>query len=140
MRICIDSSVWIPGLQTNASDSAHLLDAIGPSLPVIIPRLIAREVSRNLTTTEQIRRFYRLFAGHEFAFIVDEPVPGYLVDKYVSLGLSAKADAFIGAFAEWMHVTHLVSANRHFLRALSTDAFHVLTPSEFLDQYSSGSP
>jgi hypothetical protein len=62
-----------------------------------------------------------------------------LVDKYVTLGLPEKADAFIGAFAEWMAVNYLISDNRHFLRELQTDAFTILPPAEFIDLFEVGS-
>jgi hypothetical protein len=51
-------------------------------------------VTRNLATPEQVSRFYRLFQGRDFAFIVDEPVPRELVSQYVTMGLPEKADAF----------------------------------------------
>jgi hypothetical protein len=60
---------------------------------------VGQEVTRNLATAEQVRGFYRLFHDRDFAFIVDEPVPPHLVNRYVQLGLPEKADAFIGAFA-----------------------------------------
>lgn len=41
----------------------------------------------------------------------------------------------IGAFAEWQGVEYLISDNRHFLEELSTDAFEVLGPDEFLRRY-----
>ena len=126
MRICIDSSVFIPGLQERDPASTHLLELVGPELILIVPRLIAQEVTRNLKTPEQVRRFYHLFQAYDFAFIVDEPVPRNLVDKYTELGLPEKADAFIGAFAEWMSVRYVVSDNRHFLRDLQTEPFDVL--------------
>ena len=72
---------------------------------------------------EQVRRFYRLFHAADFAWIVDEPAPRYLVGKYARLGLPAKADAFIGAFAEWMEVRCLISDNRHYLRELQASTF-----------------
>jgi predicted nucleic acid-binding protein len=121
MRICIDSSVFIPSLQETDPAAVRLLDLASPEFTLLIPRLVAQEVTRNLDVPDQVRRFYRLFQGHEFAFIVDEPVPRELVNKYTELGLPEKADAFIGAFAEWMKVRYLISDNRHFLRELETD-------------------
>ena len=135
MRICIDSSVFIPGLQESDPAAMHLLDLVGPELTLIIPRLVAQEVTRNLNTPEQVRRFYRLFQTYDFAFIVDEPVPRNLVNKYTNLGLPEKADAFIGAFAEWMNVRYLVSGNRHFLRELQTDVFDVLDAADFVSRW-----
>lgn len=135
MRICIDSCVIIHGLQETDSAAVRLLDLLGPDLVVVVPRLVAQEVMRNLRTREQVRLFYRLFRGRDFAFIVDEPVPRALVEKYVALGLPGKADAFVGAFAEWMQVRYLLSDNRHFLRDLRTDAFDVLDAAEFASRW-----
>jgi hypothetical protein len=132
MRICIDSCIFIRGLQDAGARERQLLALIGPAVQLVIPRLVAQEVTRNLTSPEQVRRFYRLFHELDFAFIVDEPVPTDLVSKYVHLGLPAKADAFIGAFAEWMEVRYLISDNRHFLRDLRTDAFQVLDAETFV--------
>jgi predicted nucleic acid-binding protein len=83
MRICIDSSVFIQGLTQSDPAAARLLDLIGPELILMIPRLAAQEVTRNLTTPEQVSSFYRLFQARAFAFIVDEPVPSALVDRYI---------------------------------------------------------
>jgi len=100
---------------------------------ITIPRLIAKEVTRNLVVAEQVREFYILFQDHKFGQIIDEPIPSALVEKYINLGLPAKADAFIGAFAEWMNVSHLISENRHFIRDLQTTAFQVLNAAEFIE-------
>jgi hypothetical protein len=61
MRICIDSCVFIQGLGQSDPAAVQLLDLIGPELILLIPRLAAQEVTRNLTTPEQVSRFYRLF-------------------------------------------------------------------------------
>ena len=135
MRICIDSCVFIQGLQQGDPAAVQLLELIGPDIILLIPRLAAQEVTRNLATPQQVSRFYRLFRGYDFAFIVDEPVPRPLVDKYVEKGLPEKADAFIGAFAEWMQVRHLISNNRHFLRDLQTDAYNVLDAAEYIERW-----
>ena len=132
MRICIDSCVIIGGLQHTDPSAAQLLELVGPGLTLLIPRLISQEVTRNLRTPEQVRLFYRLFRRRDFAFIVDEPVPRALVDKYIGMGLPEKADAYIGAFSEWMQVQYLVSDNRHFLRDLRADAFQVLDGAGFV--------
>jgi predicted nucleic acid-binding protein len=105
---------------------------------VAIPRLIVQEVARNLDTAVQVRRFYRLIHGAPNFLVVDEPVPQNLVAKYIELGLREKADAVIGAFAEWVEAKYLVSDNRHFLHELRTDAFEVVSPAEFLDRFSKG--
>jgi len=135
MRICIDSCVLICGLQERASDCGRLLELISPDVNVIIPRLIAQEVSRNLTSTAQRQAFYRLFYQRAFAVIVDLPIPRELVNKYVNLGLREKADAFIGAFAELAQVHYLISINRHFLKELAPSSFEVIDPRTFMKQW-----
>ena len=132
MRICIDSSALIFGLQGTKSPATELLDLLGKDLNLIIPRLIAKEVTRNLRTSQQEKLFYRLFENYEFATIIDEPVPKLLVKKYTELGLPGKADAFIGAFVEWQNINYLISENRHFLRQLTTNAFEILEAKEFV--------
>jgi hypothetical protein len=138
MRICIDSCVFIHGLQRTEPAAAQLLALAGPEIVLLTPRLIVQEVTRNLRTPEQVRGFYQLLQSSPFAFIVDEPAPRDLVEKYVALGLPAKADAFIGAFAEWMAVRYLISDNRHFLRELQTPAFEVLEAETFIARWESG--
>ena len=132
MLICIDSCVFIRSIQDKTSDAGQLFDLLSSSLPLVIPRLVAQEVVRNLAHPEQAKTFYQLFVSRSFAFIVEEPVPRELVFKYVELGLPAKADAFIGAFAEWLQVDYLISDNRHFLRQLKTDAYQIVDPKQFV--------
>lgn len=132
MRICIDSCVFIRGLRTQDATIATILDMVGPVLFLYIPRLVALEVTRNLQTIKQVRGFYRLFTDYTFVRIIDEPIPQELVEKYSRLGLPAKADALIGAFAEWQQLEFLLSDNRHFLRRLRSPAFEVSTPDDFL--------
>jgi hypothetical protein len=136
MRICIDSSVFIRGITSDDATVIAVLNSFGPTLTLSIPRLVALEVTRNLRSVEQIRVFYRIFEPVEFASIIDEVVPHLSVAKYIALGLRAKGDAFIGAFAEWQQVSYLISDNRHFLRQLPTDAFQVLDPANFLARWS----
>ncbi len=132
MKICIDSSALIFGLQDNDPSTTELLDLLGNDLNLVIPGLIAKEVTRNLKTIQQEKLFYRLFDNYEFSSIIDEPVPRYLVEKYIRLGLPGKADAFIGAFAEWQNISYLISENRHFLRQLTTNSFQVMDAQEFV--------
>ena len=61
MRICIDSCVFIRGLQTNDPEVQQLITLIGPALQLVIPRLVAQEVSRNLRSPDQVRRFTACF-------------------------------------------------------------------------------
>lgn len=79
MRICTDSCVFINGLTQTDLAATRLLEMIGPDLILVIPRLVAQEVTRNLQTPEQVRRFYRLFHQRPFAFVIDELVPPILV-------------------------------------------------------------
>jgi predicted nucleic acid-binding protein len=132
MQICIDSSAFVLGLRGTDPAATRILELISSELNLVIPRLVAQEVTRNLMTSEQVRQFYRLFENYDFAQIIDEPVPAALVEKYVNLGLPGKADAFIGAFAEWKNLGYLISENRHFLRELRTNAFQVLDATEFV--------
>ncbi|CUS03621.2 protein of unknown function [Candidatus Promineifilum breve] len=99
----------------------------------MIPRLVAVEVTRNLTTRPQQVAFYSLLHKNENAAIIDAPIPPRLIARYLALGLSEKGDAIIGAFAEWMQVDYLISDNRHFLQELRTDAYRLLTPGDFLE-------
>jgi len=79
MRICIDSCVFIQGLGQSDPAAVRLLDLV-----LLIPRLAAQGVTRNLASPEQVSHFFRLFQARDFAFIVDEPVPRPLVDKAVA--------------------------------------------------------
>jgi hypothetical protein len=130
MLICIDSCLFIRRFQKNDPILIQLFTLIGTNLQVTIPRLVAKEVIRNLTV-EQTNRFYHLFQVYPITSIIDEPVPRQFIDKYIDLGLPAKADAFIGAFAEWQQVDYLISANRHFL-GLRATTFQVLSAHDFL--------
>ncbi len=138
MRICIDSCVFIRGIRDDFSDASELLDQVGSIMPVVIPRLVALEVTRNLFQPIHVKTFYQRFTQNQLAFIVDEPVPRDLVLKYTQLGLPQKADAFIGAFGEWMQIAYLISDNRHFLRELETNAYNIVTPAEFLSILTKG--
>ena len=136
MLICIDSCVFIRGINQDRSAAGQLLDLIGPDLPVVIHRLIAREVTRNLFGQPQRRVFFRMFYKNASASIVDSSIPVVFLERYVSLGLREKGDAVIGAFAEWMQVDDLSSDNRHFLRELPTPPYQVATPEVFLGRRS----
>ena len=95
--------------------------------------MVAQEVNRNLTTTRHLRLSSNVcFLSTAMPpIIIDEPVPRELVSKYIELGIPEKADAFIGAFVDWLQIPYLISANRHFFRNLQIEAFRVLNVSEF---------
>ncbi len=138
MLICIDSNQFVFGVMETDTDAVALMDIL-PQIDVVVPRLVISEVVRNLEKIGLEKQFFATIYRSERFQIIDEPVPIQLVEKYVASGLPAKADAIIGAFAEWMGAQYLISDNRHFLQELTTDAFEVLTPGEFLDRFSGGS-
>jgi predicted nucleic acid-binding protein len=133
MRICIDSNQFIFGLSGSDAASETLLKLL-PRLEVVIPRLILKEVTRNLNQA-QVKALYALLRQAPHVAIVEEPVPAELVQKYVALGLREKADAIIGAFAEWQGAKYIISDNRHFLDELKGSAFEVVNSEEFLHHY-----
>lgn len=133
MRICIDSNQFVFGI-AGSDPASEALMMLLPHLDVVLPRLVIKEVTRNLND-EQVKSLYTLMYKAPRVSIIEEPVPTALVTKYVTLGLSQKADAVIGAFAEWQGVKYLISDNRHFLVELNSDAFEVLSPDEFLRRY-----
>lgn len=133
MRICIDSNQFIFGIESSDPASEELMMLL-PHLEVVIPRSMMKEVTRNLSDA-QTKALYTLLNKAPRVVIIDEPVPADLVTRYVALGLPEKADAVIGAFAEWQGARYLISDNRHFLEKLSTEAFEVLRPDEFLQRY-----
>jgi len=134
MLICIDSNQFIFGLTGTDRDSTRLLDLLA-GFRVAVPRIIVQEVTRNLDTAAQVRKFYQLLYGASNVVVVDEPVPRELVTQYEQLGLPDKADAVIGAFVEWVGASVLVSENRHFLQKLTGATFEVLGPAEFLARW-----
>ncbi len=133
MRICIDSNQFIFGLSGSDAASETVLKLL-PRLEVVIPRLVLKEVTRNLNQ-EQVKALYVLLRQAPHVAIIDEPVPAELVQKYVALGLHEKADAIIGAFAEWQGAKYIISDNRHFLDELKSSAFEVVSPEDFLHHY-----
>ncbi len=133
MRICIDSNQFIFGI-AGTDPAAETLMLLLPHLDVVVPRLVMKEVTRNLNQA-QTKSFYDLLGKAPHFKIIDEPVPSALVIKYINLGLPGKADAFIGAFVEWQGAQYLVSDNRHFLVRLTGAAFEVLTPEKFIQRY-----
>ena len=138
MRISIDSNQFIFGI-SGADPAAETLMVMLPRLDVVLPRLVPREVTRNLSES-QAKALYTLLSKSPDVRIIDDPVPADLLAKYVRLGLSEKADAFIGAFAEWQGAQFLISDNRHFLSDLVGASFRVLTAYEFIELYYRAAP
>ena len=130
MRICIDSNQFVFGL-SGSDPSAELLLRLLPHLEVAIPRLVLKEVTRNLGS-DQVKTLYQLLGRATHVTIVEGPVPVELVEKYVAMGLREKADAVLGAFVEWQGCEYLISDNRHFLDELQSPAFEVVSADEFL--------
>jgi len=135
MRICIDSNQFILALTQADSEAEELILNLA-EFDVFVPRLVMKEVTRNLAA-DRVDYLHRLIADNARFHIVDASTPPELIEKYVALGLPAKADALIGAFAEWMEAQYLISDNRHFL-SLTTEAFEVLRPGEFLQHRRTG--
>lgn len=133
MRICIDSNQFIFGIG-GIDPASEMLMSLLPNLDIVLPGLVIKEVSRNLSE-RQIKMLFNLIEKAPQMKIIYEPVPAALVRKYVSLGLPEKADAFIGAFAEWQGARYLISENRHFLSELSGAAFEVIKPEVFLARH-----
>ena len=57
--------------------------------------MIGCGVTRNLDTTAQVRKFYRLLYQTSNVAVIDQPVPHDLVTKYAQQGLPEKADAVL---------------------------------------------
>jgi len=132
MRICIDSNQFILAL-TQADPEAEELILNVAEFDVFVPRLVMKEVTRNLAA-DRVDYLHRLIADNARFHIVDASTPPELIEKYVALGLPAKADALIGAFTAWVGAQYLISDNRHFL-SLTTEAVEVLRPGEFLQRW-----
>jgi len=133
MRICIDSNHFIFGI-TCTDPASEIFMSLLTDLEVVLPRLIIKEVCRNLTD-KQINLLFSLIKRIPHFKIIDEPVPINMVYKYIKLGLLEKADAFIGEFVEWQKAKYLISDNRHFLAEFTGNAFEVLDPNEFLHRH-----
>ncbi|MDH7486728.1 MAG: type II toxin-antitoxin system VapC family toxin [Anaerolineae bacterium] len=133
MLICIDSNLFILGTIGIDADAAAVMDML-PELDVVVPRMVIVETVRNLAPIGMDKQFFATIGRSSRFRIVDAPIPAELVEKYIALGPPAKADALIGAFTEWVGAQYLISDNRHFLR-LTTDAFEVLQPGDFLRRW-----
>ena len=79
MRICIDSNQFIFGLGGTDPASETLMTLL-PGLEVVLPRLVIKEVSRNLTES-QTKTLFSLMNKASQIKIVEEPVPVEMVHK-----------------------------------------------------------
>ena len=97
-RVCASVSIavyLIPAVPDTDPAATMILKVLGPGLSLVIPRLVAQEVNRNLTTPRQLRLFYRLFSVYGNAVIYRSTGPARTwLTKYIELGLPEKADAF----------------------------------------------
>ncbi|ETR67638.1 MAG: hypothetical protein OMM_05036 [Candidatus Magnetoglobus multicellularis str. Araruama] len=93
MKISIDSNQFIFGIG-GIDPASELLMSLLPALEVKLPRLVIKEVNRNLTETQR-KLLFKLFNKCSKLTIIDNPVPIDIVQKYIKLGLPEKADAFI---------------------------------------------
>lgn len=94
-----------------------------------LPRLILGEIQRNFPA----RIFREVAKLIQDFFHVDEDflVPFELGSKYEQMGLKP-ADAFIGAYTEFVGADALVTENRHFLTRRTDLPFRVLTAEQCL--------
>lgn len=128
MLLVIDSNEYILAFgPSNEVSPKSLFDILLEEFPVHtlrIPRLTVEEVRRHLTP-EIFREFIELISNFTS---IDEDilVPFELGAKYESKGLKS-ADAFIGAYTEWVGADILVTENRHFLTLHIDLPFRILT-------------
>jgi len=128
--LVIDSNEYILAFGPSKElPSKSLLDLLLEKFPehtLRIPRLTVEEVRRHLTPET-----FREFMGFISSFTsIDEDflVPFELGAKYQSKGLKP-ADAFVGAYAEWVGADFLLTENRHFL-SLHIDLPFRILPAE----------
>ena len=131
MLVVLDSNEYIFAFGISRKPICeNLLDTILDTYPqhdIRIPRLIADEVRRHLTT-EEYREFIE-FITNLTSIDEDFVVPFELGVRYEIKGLKP-ADAFIAAYVEWTGAEILVTENRHFLRNHSYLPFKVLNAAD----------
>ena len=116
MDFVLDSNIFIfafdPPQKPSCVSLLALLLENRATFHVHIPRLILTEIRRNLTPLlmQDAMRFAHQLAIPDEDFVV----PSKLSAQYEARGLKP-ADAFIGAYAEWVKADGLISENRHFL-------------------------
>ena len=134
MLLVLDSNEYIFSFGFFRKETSRiLLDTIVELIPrysIRIPRLIAREVQRNLTP-EEYTEFIHFLHTLDIEIDDDASVPFEIGAKYESQGLKS-ADAFIAAFTEWVGADVLITENRHFLTRRTDLPFKVLIAEQFL--------
>ena len=127
MLLVLDSNEYIFSLGSIRKPACEiLLDKIISSIPkhdISIPRMITEEVKRNLSPIV----FKEFVAIIHTITTIDEDflVPFELGANYETKGLKT-ADAFIGAYTEWVGAEILISENRHFLSRFKDLPFKIL--------------
>jgi len=133
LRLVLDANEYIFGLAPRREPAcAELLERLAGhfgDFSLRLPRLIAKEVDRNLTP-EAFKEFLK-FVGLFTIIDEDDVVPFELGVKYERKGLKP-ADAFIAAYTEWVGADVLVTENRHFLSRRADLPFKVLTAEQTL--------
>ena len=139
LTVVLDSNVYIFSINRSEPGCTALLDTLVTGrwqdvLTIATPRMVEREVVQILRDISPgaPRRFYTILASSPWNGVTYEDPPEELILKYWELGLPEE-DGIIGAFAEWIGASYLVSQNRHFLERLKTDAFAVLDAGAFLE-------
>ena len=132
MLIILDSNEYIFSFGLHKKPFATtLLEKLVETFPqniIRIPRTIAKEVKRNIS--DQEFKEFILFIHTLTKIDEDIVVPFELVFKYEMIDLKP-TDAFIAAYADFIHADILVSENRHFLSRHNL-SFKVLTAEKFL--------
>ncbi len=113
----------------NCERLIHVLRGKTNSNRLRITRLIVDEVRRNVSL-EDFRKFI-VFLNKRTTIDEDMFVPFELGEKYRARGLKP-ADAFIGAYADWVKTDILVTENRHFLTRQKNLPFKVRTAEQAL--------
>lgn len=131
MRLVLDTNIYVFAFSEAAIPSCvRLIETASiANASVYIARTIIREVQNNLRPI--LFKEFILFIHKTTRIKEDNVVPFEQGMKYEAMGLKP-ADAFIGAFTEWVGAETFVSENRHFLSRQSNLPFKVLTAEKCL--------
>jgi predicted nucleic acid-binding protein len=139
LRIVLDSNIFLFAFGFNKQPACvalvDLLSRHKADHKLRIPRLVLREIRRNLTPSllqDAMKYAHRLAIPDE-----DFVVPFELGTQYERRGLKP-ADAFIAAYTEWVGADCLVSENRHFLGRQKNLPFRVVNAEQCLKWIKSG--